>query len=118
MAEKPNRTSRTRDVVQLLGVSRRQLQYWSTIGLVMPSEKTPGGHNRYTHEDIEALRTVKSLIDSGISIQRIQVCVDGLHEFFPSIKRPLSELNLYALNGMVLMVLPACMEWLPEEANA
>ena len=30
----------TRDVVDLLGVSRRQLQYWAKTGLVEPSDRT------------------------------------------------------------------------------
>ena len=50
---------RTRDVIQILGVSRRQLQYWAQTGLVAPSVLTPGGHGRYSFEDLVALKAAK-----------------------------------------------------------
>ena len=56
---------RTREVVSLLGISRRQLQYWAQTDLVRPSVQTPGGHARYTFEDLVALKTAKRLIDHG-----------------------------------------------------
>ena len=45
---------RTRDVVDLLGISRRQLQYWAQTDLLVPSATTPGGHRRYSFEDLVA----------------------------------------------------------------
>ncbi len=68
---------RTRDVVDLLKISRRQLQYWAQTGLVEPSAKTPGGHGRYTFEDLVALKAAKRLIDSGVSVQRIRKSKSG-----------------------------------------
>jgi len=53
---------RTRDVVDLLKISRRQLQYWAQTGLVEPSVKTPGGHSRYTFEDLVALKAAKVVL--------------------------------------------------------
>ena len=42
--------------MRILGVSRRQLQYWAETDLVAPSARTRGGHHRYTFEDLVALR--------------------------------------------------------------
>ena len=47
---------RTRDVVQILGISRRQLQYWSQTDLIAPSRETRGGHSRNTFSDLVALK--------------------------------------------------------------
>ncbi len=94
---------RTRDVVDLLKISRRQLQYWAQTGLVEPSTKTPGGHGRYTFEDLVALKAAKRLIDSGVSVQRIRTSIAALRKILPTVKRPLSELVLVATGDVVLV---------------
>ncbi len=94
---------RTRDVVDLLKISRRQLLYWSQTGLVEPSAKTPGGHGRYTFEDLVALKAAKRLIDSGVSVQRIRASIGALRKILPTVKRPLAELVLVATGDLVLV---------------
>jgi DNA-binding transcriptional MerR regulator len=93
---------RTGDVVQILGISRRQLQYWAQTGLVAPSFATPGGHGRYSFEDLVALKAAKRLIDAGVSVQRIRSSILALKELLPSVERPLSELVLVATGDVVL----------------
>jgi DNA-binding transcriptional MerR regulator len=93
----------TRDVVDLLGISRRQLQYWSQTDLVTPSATTPGGHRRYSFEDLVALKAAKRLIDAGVSVQRIRSSIRSLRETLPGVDRPLSELVLVATGDIVLV---------------
>jgi DNA-binding transcriptional MerR regulator len=93
---------RTGDVVQILGISRRQLQYWAQTGLVAPSRATPGGHARYSFEDLVALKAAKRLIDAGVSVQRIRSSIFALQKLLPSVKRPLAELVLVATGDVVL----------------
>ena len=95
-------TFRTGDVVQILGISRRQLQYWSQTDLVAPSRETPGGHARYGFEDLVALKAAKRLIDAGVSVQRIRGCIGALKKLLPTVKRPLAELLLVATGDVVL----------------
>ena len=95
---------RTKDVVELLGISRRQLQYWSQTDLVVPSEKTPGGHHRYTFEDLVALKAAKRLIDAGVSVQRIRTSIQALRSMLPNVRRPLSALTLVATGDVVLVL--------------
>jgi DNA-binding transcriptional MerR regulator len=94
---------RTGDVVQILGISRRQLQYWAQTDLIVPSEKTPGGHHRYTFEDLVALKATKRLIDAGVSVQRIRSSIQALRRMLPRVERPLSELTLVATGDVVLV---------------
>ena len=94
---------RTKDVVQILGISRRQLQYWAQTDLVEPSAKTPGGHHRYTFEDLVSLKATKRLIDSGVSVQRIRKSIQALRRILPRVSKPLSELILVATGDMVLV---------------
>ena len=89
-------------MVQVLGISRRQLQYWSQTGLISPSAKTPGGHGRYTFPDLVALKAAKRLIDAGVSVQRIRKSIQALTRILPTVRRPLAELVLVATGDVVL----------------
>jgi len=94
---------RAGDVVEIIKVSRRQLQYWAQTDLVRPSVMTPGGHGRYTFEDLVALKTAKRLIDAGVSVQRIRTSIRALRETLPAVRRPLAELILVATGDVVLV---------------
>jgi DNA-binding transcriptional MerR regulator len=94
---------RSRDVVQILGVSRRQLQYWAQTDLVEPSARTPGGHHRYTFEDLVALKATVRLIEAGVSVQKIRKSIRALRALLPSVKKPLAELVLVATGDVVLV---------------
>ena len=93
---------RVGDVVEIIGVSRRQLQYWSETDLVRPSQRTRGGHARYAFEDLVALRAAKRLIDAGVSLQRIRRSIRALRETLPTVRRPLTEIVLVATGDVVL----------------
>ena len=93
---------RTGDVVAILRISRRQLQYWAKTGLVEPSARTPGGHGRYTFEDLVALKAAKNLIDAGVSVQRIRRSIRFLRSMLPAVRHPLAELTLVATGDIVL----------------
>ena len=58
------------------GCSPRQLRYWDEIGLVQPSVQGTGGRpgvpRLYSFRDLVALRVVKSLLDGGMSLQRVR----------------------------------------------
>jgi len=93
---------RTREVVELLDLSRRQLQYWAKTGLVEPSARTRGGHHRYSFDDLVALKATKRLLDAGASVQKIRKSVTALQQLLPRVGRPLSELVLVATGDVVL----------------
>ena len=58
------------------GCSARQLRYWDEIRLVQPSVQGTGGRpgvpRLYSFRDLVALRVVKSLLDGGMSLQRVR----------------------------------------------
>jgi DNA-binding transcriptional MerR regulator len=102
MASPGRELYQTRDVCEILGVSRRQLQYWARTDLVTPSAQTPGGHGRYTFGDLVALKAAKRLIDAGVSVQRIRRSIAELRRILPAVRRPLAELVLVATGDVVL----------------
>ena len=93
---------RVGDVAKIIGISRRQLQYWDETDLVRPVSRTPGGHARYAFEDLVALKTAKRLIDAGVSVQRIRKSIRALREILPAVERPLAEVVLVATGDVVL----------------
>jgi len=93
---------RAGDVVDIVRISRRQLQYWAQTDLIRPSARTPGGHSRYTFEDLVAVKAAKRLIDAGVSVQRIRRSIRALTRMLPSVEKPLTELVLVATGDVVL----------------
>jgi DNA-binding transcriptional MerR regulator len=91
------------EVREIVGLTRRQIQYWDQTGLVTPTQRTRGGHARYTFEDLVAYKTAKKLLDAGVSLQRIRKVMVRLREILPTIKKPLVELTLVATGDVVLV---------------
>ncbi|MBI2168974.1 MAG: MerR family transcriptional regulator [Actinobacteria bacterium] len=61
---------------RLTGCSISQVRYWDKIGLVSPGRGT--GRARYAFRDLVGLRLVRSLLDAGLSLQRIRKAVEFL----------------------------------------
>lgn len=65
------------------GITYRQLDYWARTGLVEPSVRTAAGSGSqrlYGFRDILALKVVKRLLDTGVSLQQIRGAVQVLRE--------------------------------------
>ena len=92
------------EVAEIIGVSRRQIQHWDYTDLIRPQLRTQGGHARYAFSDLVAFKTVRRLMDGGVSLQRIRRSITALRQLLPKVKRPLTELTLVA-TGEVVMVL-------------
>jgi DNA-binding transcriptional MerR regulator len=75
----------------------RQLRYWDQIGLVKPSVQQTGGRSGvprlYSFRDLVALRVVKSLLDGGMSLQRVRRAWEYLNRR-AALDKHLSEVKL------------------------
>ncbi|MBW8805387.1 MAG: MerR family transcriptional regulator [Catenulisporales bacterium] len=63
------------------GITYRQLDYWARTGLVEPSIRSAtgsGSQRLYSFRDIIALKIVKRLLDTGVSLQNIRIAVGYL----------------------------------------
>ncbi|CAN5431352.1 hypothetical protein BH23ACT7_BH23ACT7_26990 [soil metagenome] len=70
-------------VCKIVGISYRQLDYWTTTGLVTPSIRDAegsGSQRLYGFEDIVMLKVVKNLLDAGVSLQRIRSAIEFVRE--------------------------------------
>jgi DNA-binding transcriptional MerR regulator len=78
------------------GCTGNQLRYWDKIGLVKPSIQAtrgrPGVRRLYSFRDLVSLKVVKSLLDGGMSLQRVRRAFEylrrdaGLDEHLSSTK--------------------------------
>jgi len=67
---------------RLTACSAHQLRYWDKVNLVTPTIQSTGGRpgrrRLYSFRDLVALRVVKSLLDNGMSVQRVRRAWDYL----------------------------------------
>jgi DNA-binding transcriptional MerR regulator len=67
---------------RLTGCTPHQLRYWDRVDLVRPSVQRTGGRpgkrRLYSFRDLVALRVVRSLLDNGMSVQRVRRAWDYL----------------------------------------
>ena len=74
-----------------------QLRYWDRIGLVKPSVQStrgrPGVRRLYSFRDLIALKVVRSLLDGGMSLQRVRRAYDYLRKR-AGLEEHLSEVKL------------------------
>lgn len=64
------------DACTYTGCTHSQLRYWDTVGLVRPSVRPTNGkagvRRCYAFADLVALRSIKSLLDAGVTLQRVR----------------------------------------------
>lgn len=67
---------------KLTNCTPHQLRYWDRVELVSPSIQSTGGRpgvrRLYSFRDLVALRVVRSLLDNGMSVQRVRRAWDYL----------------------------------------
>ena len=78
---------RVPEVCKIVGISYRQLDYWTRTGLVRPSIRDAQGSGTqrlYSFQDLALLRIIKKLLDTGVSLQQVRKAIGTLR----SLKEP------------------------------
>jgi tetratricopeptide (TPR) repeat protein len=91
-----------KDVSRLIGVSESQIRYWDKVGLIPHSERNRG-RILFDFKALVAFRTVKALLDKGISTQKIRKCIEKLRDRLPAVSEPLAELRI-TVRGQEIVV--------------
>ena len=68
-------------VCRLTGVTYRQLDYWARTDLVTPSitaAKGSGSKRTYAYSDVLEVKVIKSLLPSGVALNRARQAVECL----------------------------------------
>ena len=97
----------SKTVCKLVGISKRQIGYWDETHLIKPSVQEAGGRGSvrlYSFADLVQLAVVKSLIDQGITLQKIRKSINYLKKNFPQIEKPLAQLK-FLTDGKTIFIL-------------
>jgi tetratricopeptide (TPR) repeat protein len=89
------------DVQRILGLTRKQLDYWDRLRLVSP--QTDQGARYYGFRDLIGLRTIKQLLEKGVSATRLQRALAALNEKLSQVQTPLSQLRILSDGRDVLV---------------
>jgi tetratricopeptide (TPR) repeat protein len=91
------------DVARILKVSPRRLRYWQKTQLV---DSFPLGavDEGYAFRDLVCLRSILSLLDKGIPLQRIRRNLELLRDRLPEMDDPAAALRLWDENSDRLVV--------------
>lgn len=97
----------TKAVSRITGLSTRQIDYWDRTHFIKPSVSEASGYGSvrlYSFNDLIQLRVAKTLMDKGISLQKIRKAINYLKKNTPEIEKPLSELR-FLTDGETIFVL-------------
>jgi len=92
-----------KEVVKIIGISYRQIQYWDKTNFIRPSYRSHGKYRQYTFSDLVQMRVAKMLRDRDVSIQRLRKIIKGLRDLLPRINFPLSECSLLIEGEKILV---------------
>jgi DNA-binding transcriptional MerR regulator len=87
-----------------VGISYRQLDYWTRTELISPSIQKgegSGSRRRYSYKDLLELRVIKNLIDGGIKVEKIRKIFEYLKE---NLDQDVTKINLVISGNKTVLV--------------
>jgi predicted RNase H-like HicB family nuclease len=97
----------TKTISKITGLSVRQIDYWDRTHFIKPSVMEASGYGSvrlYSFNDLIQLKVAKTLMDKGISLQKIRKAINYLKKNLAEIEKPLSELR-FLTDGETIFVL-------------
>lgn len=97
----------TKSIHNITGLTVRRIDYWDRTHFIKPSVSEASGHGSvrlYSFADLVQMRVAKTLLDEGISLQKIRKAITYLKKNMPDAKKPLSELR-FVTDGNTLFVI-------------
>jgi predicted RNase H-like HicB family nuclease len=97
----------TKTISRISGLSARQIDYWDRTHFIKPSVSEASGYGSvrlYSFNDLIQLKVAKTLMDKGISLQKIRKAISYLKKNMQEIERPLAELK-FLTDGQTVFVL-------------
>ncbi|HHT9119677.1 MAG TPA: MerR family transcriptional regulator [Candidatus Hypogeohydataceae bacterium YC41] len=99
----------TQTVCSIIGITPRQVQYWDETNFIKPSVRRATGYGSsrlYSFLDLVQMRVAKTLLDGGVTLQKIRKSLEYLRAHAPEVKKPLAELR-FLTDGDTVFVLTA-----------
>jgi len=89
------------EVSRLMGISQSQIRYWDRTGLI-PCTDRQKGSLLFDFTALVSFRTVKELLDKGISTRKIRKYLEALKKKMPEIKN-LTEVSIAIYGNQVVI---------------
>ena len=87
---------RVSELARLCGVNPRTVDFYTNAGLLVPVERSPGGHRLYDDAAVARLRAIKGLRVQGLHLDAIRVRLDaagGEADILPRVEQLRAELR-------------------------
>ena len=68
---------RTGQLAEAAGVNVQTLRYYERRGLLAKPTRTPGGHRKYSDDDLTILRVIKTAQRLGFSLNEVTTLIDA-----------------------------------------
>jgi MerR family transcriptional regulator, thiopeptide resistance regulator len=81
------------ELARLAGVTVRALHHWDELGLLVPSERTHGGHRLYSTADVERLYRLLALRGIGLPLEEIRGLLDARDGVAETVRRHLARVE-------------------------
>ena len=94
-------------VVKITGLNFRQVDYWDRTHFIKPSISEAAGYGSvrlYSFSDLVQFKVAKTLLDKGISLQKIRKAINYLKKNMPEVEKPLEEVR-FLTDGETIFVL-------------
>jgi len=91
----------------ITGLTMRQIDYWDRTHFIKPSVSEATGHGSvrlYSFSDLVQIKVAKTLLDKGVSLQKIRKSITYLKKNMPDVKKPLSELRFLTDGNSVFVI--------------
>lgn len=97
----------TKTIHGVTALTMRQIDYWDRSHFIKPSVSEASGHGSvrlYSFTDLIQMKVAKTLMDKGISLQKIRMAITYLKKNMPDIETPLSELRFLTDGNTVFVI--------------
>jgi predicted RNase H-like HicB family nuclease len=92
---------------KITGLTMRQIDYWDRTHFIKPSVSEATGHGSvrlYSFTDLVQIKVAKTLLDKGVSLQKIRKSITYLKKNMPDVQKPLSELRFLTDGNSVFVI--------------
>ena len=81
------------ELARIAGVTVRALHHYDSVGLLVPSERTGGGHRLYSAADVERLYKLLALRQVGLPLEEIGPLLDSPDGIGDTVRRQLGRVE-------------------------
>ncbi len=92
-----------KDVVHVVGISYRQLQYWDKTDFIKPTAIQLGKYRNYTFQELVQMKLAKILREQHVSIQKLRKVIESVKDLLVRAGCPLSDCSFLIDGEKVLL---------------